>query len=81
MRFVQIQQQTAESPKRTWRLINVAWKKMLEAPATLGSQVVAWAPVASRMEASYERARRLHEARLPHLRDCDARIGRVDHIA
>ena len=47
---------------------------MLEAPANLGSQVVAWPPVASRMEESYERAKRLHEAHLPHLRDSDARI-------
>lgn len=47
---------------------------MLEAPANLGSQVVAWPPVASRMEDSYERTRRLHEAHLPHLRDSDARI-------
>jgi hypothetical protein len=47
---------------------------MLEAPANLGSQVVAWPPVASRMEESYERTRRLHEAHLPHLRDSDARI-------
>src|ERR1700722_1860436 len=74
MCFVQIQQQAAASPKRTWHLINVAWKKMLEAPANLGSQVVAWPPVASRIEASYERAKRLHEAHLPHLRDSDARI-------
>jgi hypothetical protein len=55
-------------------LINVAWKKMLEAPANLGSQVLAWPPVASHMEASYERARRAHEAHLPGLRDSDARI-------
>jgi hypothetical protein len=34
---VQIQQQTAASSKRTWRLINIAWKKVLEAPANLGS--------------------------------------------
>src|SRR5215468_6009038 len=74
MRVVQIQQQTAASPKLTWRLINVAWKRMLEAPANLGSQVVAWPPVASRMEESYERAKRLHEAHLPHLRGSDARI-------
>ena len=47
---------------------------MLEAPANLGSQVVAWPPVASRMEESYERAKRLHEAYLPHLRNSDARI-------
>jgi hypothetical protein len=47
---------------------------MLEAPANLGSQVVAWPPVASRMEASYERAKRLHESHLPHLRQSDARI-------
>ena len=47
---------------------------MLEAPANLGSQIVAWPPVASHMEASYERAKRLHEAHLPHLRDADARI-------
>ena len=47
---------------------------MLEAPANLGSQVVAWPPVASRMEESYERTKRLHEAHLPHLRDSDARI-------
>ena len=71
---MQIQQRTVASPKRTWRLINVAWNKMLEAPANLGSQVVAWPPVASRMEASYERAKRSHEAHLPHLRDSDARI-------
>ena len=50
-------------------MISVAWKKMLEAPANLGSQVVAWPPVASRMEASYERAKRAHEAHLPGLRD------------
>jgi hypothetical protein len=74
MRVVPMQQQTAASPMRTWRLINVAWKKMLEAPANLGSQVVAWPPVASRMEASYERAKRWHEAHLPRLRDSDARI-------
>ena len=42
-------------------LVNVAWKKMLEAPAYLGSQVLTWPPVASRMEASYERAKRAHE--------------------
>jgi hypothetical protein len=71
---VQIQQQTTASPKGTWRLINIAWKKVLEAPANLGSQVVAWPPVASRMKASYERAKRLHEAHLPSLRDSDARI-------
>src|ERR1700677_908792 len=69
-----VQQQTAASLMRTWRLINIAWKKMLEAPANLGSQIVAWPPVASRMEASYERAKRSHEAHLPHLRDSDARI-------
>jgi hypothetical protein len=40
----------------------------------LGSQVVAWPPVASRMEAAYERAKRSHEAHLPRLRDSDARI-------
>jgi hypothetical protein len=74
MHVVQIRWQTAASPKRTWRLISIAWKKMLEAPANLGSQVVAWPPVASRIEASYERAKRLHEAHLPHLRDSDARI-------
>ncbi len=55
-------------------LINVAWKKMLEAPANLGSQFLAWPPVASHMEASYERARRAHEAHLPGLRGSDARI-------
>jgi hypothetical protein len=71
---MQMQRQTVASPMRTWHLINVAWKKMLEMPANLGSQVVAWPPVASRMEASYERAKRLHEAHLPHLRDSDARI-------
>jgi hypothetical protein len=74
MGVVQIQRQTAASPKRTWRLINVAWNKVLEAPANLGSQVVAWPPVASRMEASYERAKRLHQAHLPSLRESDARI-------
>jgi hypothetical protein len=58
---------------QTWHLINVAWKKMLEAPANLGSQVVAWPPVASRVEASYERTKRLREARLPCLRGSDAR--------
>src|SRR5271167_2555608 len=47
---------------------------MLEAPANLGSQVVAWPPIASHMEASYERAKRAHEAHLPGLRDSDARI-------
>ena len=47
---------------------------MLEAPANLGSQIVAWPPVASRMEASYETAKRSHEAHLPHLRNSDARI-------
>ena len=55
-------------------LINVAWKKMLETPANLGSQVLAWPPIASRMEASYERAKRAHEPHLPGLRDFDARI-------
>jgi hypothetical protein len=70
----QKQQQTAASPMRTGHLINVAWKKMLEAPAILGSQLVAWPPVASRLEASYESAKRSHEARLPRLRDADARI-------
>jgi len=55
-------------------IVNVAWKKMLEAPANLGSQVLSWPLVASRMEASYERARRAHEAHLPGLRDSDARI-------
>src|ERR1700727_522495 len=74
MRVVQMQQQTAASPMRTWRLINVAWKKILGAPANLGSQAVAWPPVATRMEASYERAKRSHEAHLPRLRDADARI-------
>jgi hypothetical protein len=74
MRVLQMQQQTAASPKRTWRLIDIAWKKMLEAPANLGSQVVAWPPVASRMEASYERAKRSYQAHLPRLRDPDARI-------
>jgi hypothetical protein len=73
MRFVQMQQQTV-GPNRTWRLINIAWKKMLEAPANFGSQVVAWPPVASRMEASYERAKRVHEVHLPRLCDSDARI-------
>src|ERR1700679_3753212 len=63
-----MQQQTAASPMRTWRLINVAWKKILGAPANLGSQAVAWPPVATRMEASYERAKRSHEAHLPRLR-------------
>src|SRR5580693_3410101 len=71
---VQMQQQTAASPMRIWHLTNVAWKKMLEAPANLGSQLVAWPPVASRMEASYERAKRSHEAHLPRLRGADARI-------
>jgi hypothetical protein len=71
---VQIPQQTAASPKRTRRLINIAWKKMLEAPANLGSQFVAWPPVTARMEASYERAKHSHQAHLPHLRDSDARI-------
>jgi hypothetical protein len=47
---------------------------MLEAPANLGSRVVAWPPVASRMEESYERAKRLHKPHLPPLRDPDARI-------
>jgi hypothetical protein len=47
---------------------------MLEAPANLGSQVVAWPPLASRMQESYARTKRLHEAHLPHLRDSDARI-------
>ena len=70
-----MQQQTVVNLIRTWHLINVAWKKMLEAPANFGSQAVAWPPVASRMEASYERAKRLHEAHLPRLRDSDARIG------
>src|ERR1700723_1371150 len=74
MRVLQMQQQTAASPKRTWRLIDIAWKKMLEAPANLGSQVVAWPPVASRMEASFERAKRSYQAHLPRLRDPDARI-------
>jgi len=55
-------------------MISVAWKKMLEVPANLGSQVLTWPPVASRMEASYERAKRAHEAHLPGLRDSDARI-------
>jgi hypothetical protein len=55
-------------------LINVALKKMLEAPANLGSQVLAWPPIASRLEASYERAKRAHEPHLPGLRDSDARI-------
>src|SRR3984957_2451953 len=64
----------AASPKWTWRLIDIAWKKMLEAPANLGSQVVAWPPVASRMEASYERAKRSYQAHLARLRDPDARI-------
>jgi hypothetical protein len=59
---------------RASHLMNVAWKKMLEAPADLGSQVVAWPPVASRMEGSYERAKRSCEAHLPRLRDADARI-------
>ncbi len=67
-------QQTASNPRRTGRPINVAWKKILEAPANLGSQVVAWPPVASRIEASYERAKRAHAAHLPPLRDADARI-------
>src|ERR1700728_4356694 len=74
MRVVQMQQQTAAGPMRTWHLINIAWKKILEAPANLGSQAVAWPPVASRMEASYERAKRSHQAHLPRLRDADARI-------
>ena len=69
-----MQKQTAASPIPTWRLMNVAWKKMLEAPANFGSQLVAWPPVASRMEASYERAKRSHEAILPRLCDADARI-------
>jgi hypothetical protein len=55
-------------------MISVAWKKMLEAPANLGSQILTWPPVASHMEASYERAKRAHEAHLPGLRDSDARI-------
>jgi hypothetical protein len=59
---------------RTWRLINVAGKKMLETPAILASQLLAWPPVASRLEASYERAKRSHEAHLPRLRGADARI-------
>jgi hypothetical protein len=71
---VEIRQRTAAGPKRAWRLIDVAWKKVLEAPANLGSRVVAWPPVASRMEASYERAKRLHEAHLPSLGESDARI-------
>jgi hypothetical protein len=70
----QMQRQTAASPIPTWHRMNVAWKKMLEAPANLGSQLVAWPPVAARMEASYERAKRSHAARLPRLRDADARI-------
>ena len=49
-------------------LVNVAWKKMLETPANLGSQVLTWPPVASRLEASYERAKRAHESHLPGLR-------------
>ena len=56
------------------RIMNVAWKKMLEAPANLGSQVVAWPPVAVRLETSYEIAKRAHEAHLPALRHSDARI-------
>ncbi len=55
-------------------LINVAWKKILETPANLGSQVLALPPVASHLEASYERAKRAHEALLPELRESDARI-------
>jgi hypothetical protein len=69
-----MQQHPLASPMRTWHLINVAWKKMLEAPANLGSHFVAWPPIASHMEASYERAKRSHEAHLPRLRDADARI-------
>jgi hypothetical protein len=69
-----MQKQTAASPIPTWQLVNVAWKKMLEAPAILGSHFVAWPPIASHIEASYERAKRSHEARLPRLRDADARI-------
>ena len=63
-----------EVKRHNFRMVNVAWKKILEAPANLGSQVLAWPPVASRMEASYERAKRAHEAHLPGLRDSDARI-------
>jgi len=59
---------------QTWHLVNVAWKKMLEAPANLGSQVVAWPPVATRMDASHEIAKRSYEAHLPRLRDSDVRI-------
>ena len=47
----QAQQRTTASPVRTWRLVNVGWKKMLESPAYLGSQLVAWPPIASHLDA------------------------------
>lgn len=59
---------------QTWHSVAVAWKKILEAPANLGSQVVAWPPVATRMDASHERAKRAYERHLPCLSNSDARI-------
>jgi hypothetical protein len=59
---------------QTPHLINVVWKKMLETPANLGSQLVAWPPIASRIEASYESEKRSHAPRLPRLRGADALI-------
>jgi hypothetical protein len=59
---------------QTWHSVAIAWKKMLEAPANLGSQLVAWPPVATRMDASHERAKRAYEPHLPCLRDSDRRI-------
>jgi hypothetical protein len=55
-------------------LVKVAWKKMMEAPANLGSRVVAWPPVTSRVEALYERAKLSHEVHLPRLCNSDAQI-------
>jgi hypothetical protein len=59
---------------RTRHFVAVAFKKMLEAPANLGSRVVAWRPVSTRMDASYERAKRSYGAHLPRLCDSDVRI-------
>ena len=59
---------------RRSHLMNVAFKKVLEVPANLGSQLVAWPPVASRAGTAYIRAREAYKDRLPDLSPADAAI-------
>ncbi|MCW6508545.1 hypothetical protein [Lichenifustis flavocetrariae] len=55
-------------------LARVAFNKVLEVPANLGSRLIAWPPVASRAGAAYGRAREAHKERVPDLSPADAAI-------